>query len=32
VLTVTNLIYALLNGRREGGTAVNHLVTPETLG
>jgi hypothetical protein len=27
-----HLIYALLNGRREGGTAVNHLVTPETLG
>jgi hypothetical protein len=29
---VYNLIYALLNGRREGGSAVNHLVTPETLG
>jgi hypothetical protein len=31
-MTCRDLIYALLNGRREGGSAVNHLVTPETLG
>jgi hypothetical protein len=27
-----NLIYALRNGPGESGSAVDHLVTPETLG